>query len=250
MDFMPGRSFQEKLDGALIIMAAEGEASKVAGLLSRGARVNARNEQGYTPLLAAAYCGHPEVCEVLLKKGKANVKETTDGFTPLLAAAQCGHTKVCELLLANGSDLKEKSPITLYTVLHEAAGRGHDSLLQLLLAHKAVDVNSRERGDGTPLHCASQEGHLASVVALLQAGADPMLPQDDGALPIHLAAGDNHHEVVKILIKQGGCSPDQVGHISLQLNLPNHLKPFVYHPHSKIQPYPTYSLWCYTRLAS
>ena len=69
---------------------------------------------------------------------------------------------------------------------------------------------------GGPLTAASQEGHLASVVTLLQAGADPLLPDDDGALPIHFAAQKNHPEVVKILIEQGGCSPDQVRHTALQ----------------------------------
>ena len=48
------------------------------------------------------------------------------------------------------------------------------------------------------------------MVALLQAGADPLLPGIDGFLPIHKAAGHNHPEVVRILIEQGGCSIDQV----------------------------------------
>ena len=69
---------------------------------------------------------------------------------------------------------------------------------------------------GTPLLFASQEGHIASVRTLLQAGADPMLPDDEGALPIHLAAAFNHHKVVRILIEEGGCSPDQVRHTALQ----------------------------------
>ena len=88
-------------------------------------------------------------------------------------------------------------------------------IIQLLLSHKA-DVNSRTRTESTPLHCASQEGHLASVVTLLQAGADPLLPDEDGVLPIHQAARDNHSEVVRILIEEGGCSPDQVRQTALQ----------------------------------
>ena len=68
---------------------------------------------------------------------------------------------------------------------------------------------------------ASQEGHLASVVTLLRAGADPLLSCDDGALPIHLAASENHREVVKILIEQGGCSPDQVKHVASLNHLSN-----------------------------
>ena len=111
--------------------------------------------------------------------------------------------------MANGSDLEERQTGTLDTALHSAALYGHQSLLELLLSHKA-DVNSRETIGATPLHLASQEGHLASVVALLQAGADPLLPEDDGFLPIHAAAKNNHPEVVRILIEQGGCSIDQV----------------------------------------
>ena len=170
-----GRSLEKTLDKTIVVMAAMGNARKVGELLSQGARVDSREKD----------------------------------FTPLLAAADMGHTQVCELLLKNGSDLEERHPGTQYTALHYAAGGGHQSLLQLLISHKA-DVNSRSRLEFTPLHMASQGGHLASVVTLLQAGADPLLPQVDGALPIHKAADHNHREVVRILIEQGGCSLDQV----------------------------------------
>ena len=122
---------------------------------------------------------------------------------------------MCELLLAKGSDLEEKESDTQFTALHYAAAIGHIALVELLISHKA-DLNSRSRIGGTPLHLASQEGHLACLVKLLQAGADPLLPRHDGVLPIHKAADNNHPEVVKTLIEQGGCSPDQVRHTALQ----------------------------------
>ena len=165
------------------LAASKGDASTVALLLSKGARVDTRDNQG---------------------------------FTPLLAAAEKGHTDVCKLLLEKGSYLEESEPdATQFTAMHYAAIYGQVSLLQLLLSHNA-EVNSRDRTEATPLLCASQEGHLASVVTLLQAGADPLLPDIQGSLPIHFAAAYNHDEVVKILIKEGGCSPDQVRHTALQ----------------------------------
>ena len=246
---MAGTSSKESLDEALVAAADDGDVDKVSELLSQGARVDTKDEYGDTPLLAAASFGHTEVCELLLDRGKANIEETgsdgntalhvaanegsartvslllskgakvdtknRNGFTPLLAAAQEDHTDVCELLLANSSDLEEKEPRTQNTALHFAAGYGHQSFLQLLLSHKA-DVNSRNRIESTPLVAASQEGHLASVATLLQAGADPLLPQVDGGLPIHLAAQKNQSGVVRILIEHGGCSPDQVRHTALQ----------------------------------
>ena len=66
---MSGKSFQEKLDTVLVVMAARGDARKVEELLAQGGRVDAR-EQGFTPLLAAAQNGHTEVCELLLEKAK------------------------------------------------------------------------------------------------------------------------------------------------------------------------------------
>ena len=174
---MSENSSEEKRDTALVFAAADGDARKVAELLSQGGRVDAREH----------------------------------GFTPLQVVAQRGHTEVCKLLIEKGSDLEESSTRTQDTALHKAAINGHEILLQLLLSHNA-EVNSRNRIEDTPLHLASQEGHLASVVTLLQAGADPLLPDDDGFLPIHLAANHNHDAVVRILIEEGGCSPDQVRH--------------------------------------
>ena len=53
---MSGKSFQEMLDTVLVVMAARGDARKVAELLSQGARVDAR-DRGFTPLMAAAVKG-------------------------------------------------------------------------------------------------------------------------------------------------------------------------------------------------
>ena len=212
---MGGKNSKEKRDAALYRSAFNGDARKVAKLLSKGARVDFRY-QDFTPLLVAAQEGHTEVCKLLLKTGRANVKETTNGFTPLLTAAEEGHTEVCELLLDTGSDLEESTPKTQMTALHKAAIKGHESLLQLLLSPKyKPDLNIRTRTEATPLHLASQEGHLTCVKKLLQAEADPMLPQVDGNLAIHNAAGKNHDEVVWVLLEQGGCSPNQVRHTTI-----------------------------------
>ena len=45
-------------DTALNLAATKGDASTVALLLSKGARVDTRNKNGFTPLLAAAAEGH------------------------------------------------------------------------------------------------------------------------------------------------------------------------------------------------
>ena len=165
-----GKANIEEIDAdgntALILAASEGDGSTVAGhpstvalLLSKGARVDTRAKDGFTPLLAAAQFGHTEVCKLLLKMGKANVKETTpDGFTALLTAALGGHTEVCKLLLETGkANIEEKTPLGS-TALNIAAMEGNASTVALLLS-KGARVDTRDRDGFTSLLLAADKGH-------------------------------------------------------------------------------------------
>lgn len=72
----------------------------------------------------------------------------------------------------------------LTTPLHVAASRGHTEVLRLLLRRRARPDNAP--GGRTALHEACAAGHAACVHALLVAGADPNIPDQDGKRPLHL----------------------------------------------------------------
>ena len=132
-----------------------------------------------------------------------------DSFaTPLLWTAQHGRTDMCALLLSLGCNIEE-SHVTEQTVpLQYAATFGRHSTLRMLIS-RGAEVNSRS-GGGTPIFNACQEGNLASVVSLLQAGANQFLEETfSGILPIHAAAQKNHAAVVRVLLDHG-CSVNQV----------------------------------------
>ena len=219
---------------ALTLAADKGHTSTVELLLSKGAAVNTRKEpfllHQLTPLLAAAQNGHTQVCRLLLRTGTAKLEDRRQDLlgygTPLLLAANNSHTEVCQLLLAAGSDIEARDYRRQDTALHFAALHGNQRLLHLLRSHNA-DINSKNALGSTPLHTASEEGHFPFVVAFLKEGADPKLSAG-GALPIHKAAQKNHSEVVRILIDQGRCSPDQVKRSAmLSITQP---QPFHCHP--------------------
>jgi len=86
----------------------DGNIEAVKQYLDAGTDVNAKDENGVTPLHQAAFYGQKEVVELLIAKGAdVNAKEE-DGWTPLHFAAMEGHTKVAELLITAGADVNAK----------------------------------------------------------------------------------------------------------------------------------------------
>ena len=93
-------------------------------------------------------------------------------------------------------------------VLVLAAGHGLDSVVKLLLDHRA-DVAARKTREGiTSLISAAQKGHASTVALLLDNGADctvtKMIGWGAGASALSLAALNGHESVVKVLLDSTG----------------------------------------------
>jgi hypothetical protein len=67
-------------------------------------KLNEVNEQGYTPLMLAAYHGNLETATYLVKNG-ANIDGESKYGTPIMAAAIKGNYEIVSLLLSEGADL-------------------------------------------------------------------------------------------------------------------------------------------------
>ena len=80
----------------------------VKQLPAAGAPVDAREQNGTTPLMAAALEGHRQVVELLLASGAAVNARTADGQTPLMYAAINGSPDIVNLLLARGADINAR----------------------------------------------------------------------------------------------------------------------------------------------
>jgi ankyrin repeat protein len=91
------------------------------------------------------------------------------------ACARGEADRLRELLAANPALERAEAPASPHggwTLLHDAAKHGHESIVRLLLEHGA-DPNAREAGDNTcPLHWAAARGDLETMRALLDAGGD------------------------------------------------------------------------------
>ena len=84
-------------------VAESGDMDALAGILSRGTDINARNEHGMTALMRAAHNGHEQIVRALLEHGADPNITRNDRFTALALAAFFGHTETVRILIENGA---------------------------------------------------------------------------------------------------------------------------------------------------
>jgi ankyrin repeat protein/N-acetylneuraminic acid mutarotase len=134
-------------------------------LLQHGAALEARDSDGHTPLLLAAWRADKDAMALLLaNKADVNAQNKT-GLSPLHAlviASQNQDVKpLAELLLAAGADVNARN-VDGVTPLHLAVEKGKQDLVDLLLANKA-DPNARNKAGQTPLDLAEHKGPSPGV---------------------------------------------------------------------------------------
>ncbi len=96
------------------------------------------------------------------------------------------------------------------TPLHYAAFCGFHTVVKFLVVEHPQDVQSRGvDGDSTPLHLASQAGHVEVARTLVDYGADVTARDEHGSTPLHRTSGSGSVEVARLLIEQGADVTDQ-----------------------------------------
>ena len=158
--------------------------------LDKGVDVNAKREDGSTPLHGAAEGGHGEIVELLITAG-ADLHATTvpmlggGGWIPLHSAARQGHRGIVELLIEMGTDVNTRDSAGKST-LHDAVLEGHKGIVELLI-NKGADLNAKSGYYGTPLHVAGSIGHKEIAELLITNGADLNVQDGFGRTPLNVA---------------------------------------------------------------
>ncbi len=139
------------------------------GFLYKPAEINAKDEQGYTPLIRAIQYGFYDLAKTLIHSG-ADVKAVgAFGYTPLISAVWNGQCEIAEILILKGSDINATTE-SKGTPLIYAVRKGYLSLAELLIT-KGADVNVTDNDGRSPLSYSLQEGYAELTDLLISKGA-------------------------------------------------------------------------------
>lgn len=172
-------------------------------LIAKGADVNARNlETGTTAIEYAVITQNAAILHALLQANAQTDIRTRNGSTLLHLAAARGSQPVLELLLDAHANVAVGDDQD-YTPLDVCILNNQLNLLPILLAHGASASRVRAADGRQPLHLACIRGFASAVAPLVAAGASPVAKDRFGQTPLDLALAYKNVNVVATLLKLG-----------------------------------------------
>ena len=182
-----------RTDALTIAASHYGTSASIRVLLDAGAEVKSTERVRREPLAYAAMTGDLETVKLLLARGADASAEA------LSEAVTFGHADVVQALIDAGTsvELTERSGINL---LHWAAITNRASVIPVL-AKAGVPINAIDESGYTALMYAAtvDMGDAETLKALLAAGADRRIRNDEGRTPLEQARHYKHAQLADAL---------------------------------------------------
>ena len=223
-------------EGEVPLILAAGERELFKLLLERGADVNARDPQGYTPLMAARSMGDDAGVQALLERGVSEdifgaimdrdvdlirelLRDDTsaanpvgEGPAPLIWAGRYGDREIIRMLLEAGAEPNVRRNVDHFakTALDMVVSHQDDDAVRLMLDY-GVDPEFKGDDDrSTTIRVALRNGTLGGLKLLLEAGANANLADN------FFGAWGGNIAKIKVLLDHGrvggrDCPPGGLG---------------------------------------
>lgn len=187
--------------------AHKGDVSKVQRLIASGAALNAADAHGRTPLHVATFARQRDAIRALTKAGADLNRLENDRYDAVTIAAVADDEATLKVLLELGASAKQVTSRYDGTALIAAAHLGHDGVVRQLIAagaplnhvnnlHWTAVIEAIVLGDGGARH-------QATLMALIDAGANLQLTDRSGQTPLALAKARGYSAMVALLEKAG-----------------------------------------------
>ncbi len=187
--------------------AWSGDLPQLQRLIDAGVDLNLRDPNGRTPLQVATFARHREVLRRLAAAGADLGALDHDRYDAVTIAAVADDEETLRVLLSLGASAKLITSRYDGTALIAAAHLGHDGVVrQLIVAGAPLDhvnnlhwtalIESIVLGQGGPRH-------VATLQALVDAGANTQLAAPQGRTPLAVARDRGYAPMVQLLLKAG-----------------------------------------------
>ncbi|CAC5376392.1 unnamed protein product [Mytilus coruscus] len=158
--------------------------------------INAKDENGSTPLIWACLNRRKDVVEMLMKTGAdINLVDFT-GNTPLQNALDSGNVEIAESLISKGAN------VHLGSSLHSACRKGYRHIVELII-NKGVDINKRDNRGRTPLLIACSHVQEDLVNFSLDKSCEIHHSNKMGDTPLSAACRSGSKVLVQKLLSKG-----------------------------------------------
>ncbi|MBX6360824.1 MAG: ankyrin repeat domain-containing protein [Acidobacterium ailaaui] len=212
----------------LFDLIRQGKTAEIADLVNAQPQVAySRDAQGISALMLAVYTQQPVVRDFLLAHcGELDVFEAAavgdcarlqaliardamqaraispDGWTPLHLAAAFSTAEAVTLLVEHGAHIHQVSHNPLRNQpLHACVSLNQSVATLSALVEAGADVNATQHGGFTPLIQAAAAGKREMAAILLRSGANPAARCDQGKAAIDYARERAHRDIVELLEK-------------------------------------------------
>lgn len=169
-------------------------------VLDYGYSLDYKGNDGATLLHYAAASDHPEVVRFFIERGLDVNAKDNDSWTPLIAAAtNTDSVEVLKALIDAGADTAVTDEG--WTLLHIAAAFNPAPTITKFFLEQGFDTECRNERGFTPLmEAVSFQSNLDVIELLLDAGKDIAATNERGQTLLHLAAMNDESDVVRYLL--------------------------------------------------
>ena len=193
--------------------------------------IDARTKMGTTPIIKAACArpaGHPSVVKMLLQRGADPCLGNWYG-NALHCAAEAGCSTVVRQLIdygMNPNDTKHYDRLPIYctldndrssafetlvelgadinlSVFHKAIKYGCFNVVDLILQRHWTQLESKTTSGIAAMHFAAEEGDMAIISRLLEAGADINILDSKGKTPLDYVGRNFNEDVAMYMLSHG-----------------------------------------------
>ena len=172
-------------------------------LIDKGADVNSKSNDGFTPLHGACsiagFSGGADfnLVQLLIGKGADINAQDSYGRTALYCAV--GSNKIARLLIERGADVNAgKNAVLPYALIYDK-----DDELSKLLIQSGAKFNKKDAQGNTELHLAAMRGFTDVIRLLVKNGTDVNALNNYNRSALYFAAKHGYNNAANVLIAAG-----------------------------------------------